>query len=143
MSLYKTFATDADLERKGVVIDYGEFRVTIARAGGANRRYNKVLASKARPYRRAIQTETLPDDIAEKIQVEVFAETVILNWETLVDGKWKQGIEGRDGKLMSFTKENVIKICQELPDLFSDISDQALKATIFKVDLMEEEAKNL
>ena len=34
MSMYGQFKTSDTLEIQGVVIDYGDFRVTLARAGG-------------------------------------------------------------------------------------------------------------
>ncbi len=43
MSMYEQLETDKALETKGVEIDYGTFRVTLARAGGANKKYEKLF----------------------------------------------------------------------------------------------------
>ena len=53
-SMYSTFRTDDELERKGIVIEYDSFRVTIARAGGSNKAFERALEAKSRPFRRAI-----------------------------------------------------------------------------------------
>ncbi|MEE8518136.1 MAG: hypothetical protein V3S98_03310, partial [Dehalococcoidia bacterium] len=91
--MYKAFKTDDLLETKGVEIDYGTHRVTIARAGGANKKYARVLEQKTKPYRRAIATETMDDARAMELLQETYAEAIILNWETKVGDKFVVGIE--------------------------------------------------
>ncbi len=142
MSMYNQFQTDTSLESKGVIVDYGDFRVTIGRAGGSNKRYARILAAKSKKHRRAIQTETITDEKALNLLREVFAESVVFNWETKVDGKWKKGIEGKDGKLLQFTVDNIIATFVALPDLFADIQEQAGSITLFRVVINEEDAGN-
>lgn len=142
MGLYSQFQTNDDLEKGGVVIDYGSFRVLIARAGGANTDFMRVLAAKTKPHRRAIQTETMDPNLAQAIEREVYAETVVKNWETMVDGEWKQGIESPDGGLLPVTVENIAMTFENLPDLYFDLKEQANKVAIFRRQEMEDDAKN-
>lgn len=147
MSMYKNFQTDANLEKNGITIDYGDFRVLIARAGGANKKFAKVLDAKTKPYRRAIQTESIETDRIMEILKEAYAECIVLNWETKVvdkDGKeeWKKGIEDQDGKLLDFTKENVVTTFKNLHDLFLDIREQSEKSSLFRQVVRETEAGN-
>lgn len=142
MPLYQQFKTDGGLEKNGIVLDYGDFRVTIARAGGANKRFARSLEARTRPYRRAIQTETMDPERAVELLREVYAESVILRWETQVEGEWKSGIEAPDGTLQPFSKENVLRTLNDLPDLFQDIQDQASKAALFRETLREDDAGN-
>lgn len=142
MGLYSQFQTNEDLEKSGVVIDYGSFRVLIARAGGGNTDFMRVLAAKTKPHRRAIQTETMDPNLAQSIEKEVYAETVVRNWETLVDGEWVQGIESPNGGLLDVTKENIQETFENLPDLFYDLKDQANKVAIFRQAEMEADTKN-
>lgn len=142
MGLYKLFSTDKNLEKGGIELDYGDLKITIARAGGANKRFARLLEAKTKPYKRAIQTETLDPERALGLMREVFAESVVLNWETKVDGKFKKGIENKKGELIPFNVENVIKTFENLPDLFTDIQEQAQKAALFREDIREEDAKN-
>ena len=128
MGAYDKFKVDTGLETKGIVLDYTEFRITIARAGGNNKRYDKVLEAKSRPYLRAIQTETMDNDRADGLLKEVYADCVILNWETLQeDGKYKKGLENpADGKHLPFKPENVLVVLNapELKDLWIDIRER-------------------
>ena len=136
-SMYSLFKTDTRLEQEGVIIDYGQFRVTIARSGGANKRYTKILEAKTRPYRRAIETETLDPARGNDLLREVFAEAVVLNWEVLVDEEkqeWKPGIEGPNGDILPVTYENILSAFRLLPDLFLDLQAQSQKVALFRAD---------
>lgn len=139
MSLYNIFETDKGLERDGVVLDYGfnsknqPVRIRIARAGGANVKFAKVLEQKMKPYKRAIANDTMDNKVAEKLLIEAYADAVILGWE---------GVEDRDGNPLDFTRENVIKVLTDLPDLFLDIQQQSQKAALFRAELREAEQGN-
>jgi len=134
MSVYKTFGTDRNIEKTGVWLEYGKnskdqpIRIRIARAGGANDAYNKRIEAKTRPVRRQIQTETLPPDQLKEIVMQVFAETVVLSWENMEDA---------DGNDLAFTRENVIKVFTDLPDLFLDVQEQANRTVLFRKDIQE------
>lgn len=152
--MYKQFKTDTALEAKGVIIDYGNFRVTLARAGGGNKRFARLLEAKTKPYRRAIQTETMDDDRAQELLCEVYAEAVILKWEAKVDGKWQVGIEPpppkapsegqKSGgkKLLPFNTANVVSTLKNLPELFRDLQEQANKVAIYRENVLEDDAGN-
>ena len=143
MSMYQQFKTDTQAERKGIVLDYGDFRVTIARAGGANKRFQKTLEARTRHLKRLIQTDSLDNEQAEPIVREVYAEAVVLDWELKQpDGSWVQGIEGPGGEVLPVNKENILLTFNNLPDLFADVKEQALKASLFRSALKEEAAKN-
>jgi hypothetical protein len=142
MSMYKTFKTDDTLETQGVIIDYGQFRVTVARAGGANKRYGKTLEQKLRPFRRALQTDTMDEAKAEALLKETYAEAVVLNWEVQVDGEWVTGIEQADGSVGAFNRENVLKVFADLPDLFIDLRSQCDKVSLFRREEQEADAGN-
>lgn len=140
MSLYKQFTMDKTLEKNGILLEYGEdektkkpIRIRIARAGGSNQRFGKLLDAKFKPYRRALQTETLDTGLAEKLMKEVYAEAVVLGWENVSD---------KSGKALPFSPENVIKLFDELPELWSDIKEQAGRAALYRQELQEASAKN-
>ena len=141
--MYDLFETDQNLEKDGVYIDYGSFRVKLARSGGANKRYGKILEAKAKPYRRAIQTKTMDNELAERMMMDAFVETCIIAWETKIDeDEWKSGILDEDKSLQPFKKENVIKVFKRLPDLFIDLSEQATTLSNYRIGELEEDAKN-
>jgi hypothetical protein len=143
--MYKQFKTDKNLETKGVVIDYGSFRVTIARAGGSNKKFVRVLEAKTKPFRRAIQTETMDNERASSLMAEVYAEAIILNWESKVGKIFKVGIEPpEDGgdKLLPVTTKNILSTFDNLPDLFTDLQQQANQVALFREVILEDDAGN-
>ena len=139
MSLYKQFKTDKNVEKEGIVLNYGknskgeDIEIRIARAGGANVQYAKLLEAKTKPYRRQIQNETLDNEVAEKITKEVYAKAVVMGWT---------GVEDENGKPLEFSSENCIKLFDDLPDLWMDIQQQSTKAALFRADILEQDAKN-
>ncbi len=143
--MYEQFKTDDQFERDGVFLDYDNFRVKVARAGGANKNYTRQLEMRTKPYRRAIQTDTFTNDMARKILLEVYIGTVIREWEVHDEetGEWVRGIHSPEGEVLPVTKDNIKKALEDLPDLFDDIQDGATKVSLFKETILEEEAGNL
>ena len=152
MSMRKLFTTDPALETKGVRIDYGSFRVTLARAGGANKKFTKLLEAKTRPHRRAMQTETMQDAAAMAILREVYAGGAIMLWENRETwseetgewvGEFVPGIEPEMGfELLPFNHDNVCQTLDDLPDLFADLQEQANKVSLYRIHNLEEDLKN-
>lgn len=147
MGSYGNFEVDADLETKGIVRDYGQFRVTVARAGGHNKQYEKALEKKGRPYEAAAQVGAMDNDLAVRIVKEVYSETIVKNWEVLnEDGDWMQGIEDpdADGEILDFTPENVLRVLKskKLHDLWTDIHRTANRASLFAASLEAARAGN-
>lgn len=134
-SIYDLFATDAKAEaEEGLALDYGSFgRITIRRAGGANKGFARALEAKLRPYRRQIQAGTLEEAVAERLLAEVYAETVLIGW---------QGIRDRAGQEIAFSHKAAVTLFTDLPELFRDVQEQAQKAANFRLAEIEESAKN-
>lgn len=139
MSLYKNFATNTDLEKVGILLEYGNnskgkpIAIRIARAGGANKRYENLLQARLKPYRRQLQCDMMSNELQEKILMEVYAESVVLGWEN---------VEDAEGNPMDFNKENVIKLFTDLPDLYEDVKAQSVRAALFRQEEREEDSKN-
>lgn len=142
MSLYKTFQTDPNLEANGVVIDYGDTRVTVARSGGANKQYMKLLEAKMKPYRRAIQTDMMDRKKLTSLMQEVLIEGSIRKWEELENDAWVEGVRLKDGQIVPFTKEAILQVFKDLPDLYDDLQQQSASLAIFRQEVLEEDAKN-
>lgn len=142
MSLYSTFETDINLETNGVWLDYEEFRILIAAAGQGNKRYVSYAEKMLKPVRRAMDAGTLSNSRSMNIMADIYAKTIILAWETKVDEKMKSGIEGKDGKLLPFSTENIMLTLKALPRLFTDLQEQAGSLAIFRKEEMELDTKN-
>lgn len=140
--ILETYLTDEDMEKNGVWLNFGKFRVLAARAGGANKRFAKVIEVKSRPYQRAIKTDTMPHDVSNKLMREVYAETVVLDWETQTkSGEWKKAIV-IPGEVLPVTKANIIRAFEELPEIFLDLQDQVGKLSNFRRAQLESNAGN-
>lgn len=134
MGIYEAFSTDSEVERTGVWLNYGGARFKVARAGGANKKFIRRQESFVRKFRKQIEMEILGEDEATLELINIWADTVFLNWE---------GITDRDGKLLSFNRENVVKVMRDLPDLFKTIRDDSMRMVIFKSTIDEDAAENL
>lgn len=150
MGLFKSYQTNKDLEKSGVVFTPDSTTaITIARAGGSNVQFSKMLDFKAKPYRRQIESGTLDPQLDRRMMAEIYAETIVRNWETLVevDGKPQlvQGIEAmpdapegtythtpdKNG-LVPFNAKNVVSTFLLLPDLFIDVQREAQSIANFR-----------
>lgn len=143
MSGYAAFKTNKGLEETGVWFDYGKFRLLCARSGGSNRRFARMFEAKTRPYQRAIKTDTLDIELSNRLMRELFAEAVILDWNTKNDeGQWVQRIELPDGSLGPVTRENILLVLEDVPELWADIQNEAQKAANYRDAVREANAGN-
>ncbi len=139
-SPYALFETDKSIEQTGIRIDYGPFYFQVARAGGANTRFRDVFRQRMAPHKRAMATETMGDELAEKLHREVFAETVVLSWGSEEFGEGK--IPGRDGKPIDFSADAVKALFKDLPDLATDVITQSQSVGLFRKVIAELDAGN-
>lgn len=139
MSLYENFQTNKEREVGGVPMEYSPNKdgtiptFNVTRMSRSNTRYTKRLEAATKPHRRAIQLETMDNNLAEKISMQVFVETILLGWSNIQD---------RSGKVISFSKAAAIALFTDLPDLYDDLQARATKASEFRDAAVEEEAKN-
>jgi hypothetical protein len=128
------FGTDKAVETsQGITLDYGDFQIKIARAGGSNKKFARILTTRLKPYRRQMDTDTMDEGIAQKIMIETYADSVILGWT---------GVKDSEGNDMEFNRENVIKLFTDLPDLFMDVRSQSDKMALFRSMEIESDVKN-
>lgn len=134
MSTYGAFKTDPILEQNGIWLDFGTAgKILVARAGGSNSRFEKRLMALTKPYRKAIQTDTLDKKTDTSIILEAFLDTVILSWE---------GVTGEDGNDLPFNKENAKKLFTDLPDFFRSVKMSAENAALYRSVMNEDDLKN-
>lgn len=145
MSLFTQFTTDADLERNGILLEYGNaangkpIRLRVARAGGANAAYQRRMEALVKPYRRQIQTETIEPAVVERLTRQVAAETLLLGWENVDFPETAHGPAITDAPC---TMENKLRLFTELPDLYTDVQEQAGRAALYRKEILEAEAGN-
>ena len=148
MSLRSQFKTSPKLETEGVWLELGNTRIRLARAGGQNQKYNAAMEKVSKLHRRAIENELLSSEKSLAILRDVYADTVVLDWETNIgtedNPNWVEGIEpetpGAD--LLPVTRENIIATFKELPDLFLECKRTAEKMMYFSQSLLDGTVKN-
>lgn len=134
MSLYKQFKTDQTAETEGTVLQYLDgVEITVARAGGANKRFQRAMDEYQRKFGRQIKAGILPEEVGQHELAKIYASHVILGWENVTD---ENGFE------MSFTHANVVKLLMDLPDLFTDIIRATSDFQTFKEEDHAAEAGN-
>lgn len=133
LSPYAMFSSNADKEAAGIWKQIGATSYLIARAGGNNEKFLKVVKDKFLPFQSAINSDTLPKAVAKQLAVEAFVGTILLDWKNFVD---------RDGTELPFTKENALRVLTDLPELFTTLSKEAQSLANFQDQQLEEAAKN-
>lgn len=148
-NMWQQFSTDPKVEKEGVWLDYDTFRVKVTHAGQTNKKYTKLLETLTRSHRRQIANGTFSNERSLAIMHQVYAETVVMDWETVVgednaihERIFERGIQAKDGTILPFTKDNVVAVFKALPRLFLDIRDQSESIVNFRSEEIEEEAKN-
>lgn len=137
MSLYGMFQVDSDIEKEGITIDYGVARAVIARAGGSNHNFKRVFQAKSKPYRYQIDNDQLSEEASDKLMAEVYAEAVIRRFDAKdPNGEWILNkvplmVDGKE-TIVDATKENIVKLLLDLPELFKDMQFMAGKASHFQ-----------
>lgn len=148
-SAFKIFSTNEKAESNGVWQDFGDFKVCIARSGGGNKRFARVMEAKIKPFLRAVKTETLDPEIANRIMMECFAECVVTGWQckqpdpSAPEGfVWADVVEVAEGVFEPFTPAAVMKAFKALPNMFLDIQAQAGAFANFRDAVRETNAGN-
>lgn len=123
-TLYSLFKTDSNKENgEGIQLDYGVAKIMIHRAGGSNRKYKKAYQALLAEHGRSLEADAIAEEDSERLYAGLYADTVITGWE---------GVTDATGKPLEFTRDNVVKLLLDLPELFFDIRKAALDVALFK-----------
>lgn len=133
LSAYAQFESDKDKEAQGTWVNVGTMSFKLARAGGGNEKFMKEAAKRFKPLQAAIQNDQLPPALGQKMVVEIFADTIVLDWKN---------VAGRDGAELPFSKENVVTLLTDLPNLFIELQRESQAASNFSKDQLEAAAGN-
>lgn len=136
---YKEYGTDKNLEKNGVLYvhepkteEYPAQCFVLARAGGSNTKFLKAADKAFRPHRKK-GIENIDPFLMRSLMVQVFAETIVLDWE---------GVFDREDNEMPYSQDNVVKLFTDLPDLFDVIQEQASSLNNYLLDEVESDVKN-
>lgn len=139
--LHKQFKTNSVKETEGVKIEFPEVQnddgsiptFIISRMGKSNKAYSKALEAATRPYRRQVELGTMKNDVAEKLFLNVFVDTILRGWENVQD---------ENGEAISYSKDSAISLLEELGDVYDRLQEEAKISSNFRDSALEDEAKN-
>jgi len=89
-----------------------------------------------------MQAGALSNERSMAVMSDIYAQTIVLDWQVKTDEGWKSGIEGREGDILPFNKEEVQKVFTSLPNLFIDIQEQAQSIANFRKSELEDDSGN-
>ena len=123
-------ATDPNLEKEGVWVDYGDYRVKLRRWN--NPECRAMIKRLSRPYRHF--RDGLPDDVNRRLTAQVLAETIVVDWEGLT----------KNGKPLKFDAKTAqeIFVDPKMTDFTENILTAAQSAEAFRVEALEATGKN-
>lgn len=155
---YAAYDMDANKERDGTYLEGGAFRIKVARAGGKNVLYETLRESMTKPHRRAIQTETLPKDVLNRLNAELAAKGLVKAWEvdenfgktdpvddSILPQNWVAGKmhDPDTGEVVPATTELMAKTFVKYHDLYLQVAGWAGDIENFlNLDEMGASAKN-
>lgn len=132
MDLKKKYGTDPALEQDGVDLHLGgDAYITVARAGGANARYEREVQRTLRPHARKMQAGTLSEDDAREMLQRVYAKTVVLGW---------RGVQ-IDGADLPFSEANCLRLFKDVPEVWSIVQDEATRLGNYQAQEVEDRGK--
>lgn len=139
MSLFKQFKTNEQKEVDGVEVHYEANEdgsvptFIIARAGGANQHYGKVLNTEFAPYRRLMDQNRMTDAQSNEVGLRAFIKGALKGWSNVQD---------ENGKDIPYSYENAVTVLTALPNLRRDLEARSMSLATFQDAELEIEAKN-
>lgn len=140
MSIFDQLQTNVQKEADGVPIEFGANKdgsiptFIIAAISRTNTKYTKEMERVTKPYRRnGGLIQSLGDERAESLVMDVFIKTVLKGWKNVQD---------RGGNEIEFTPANAKKIFTEVPRLYDILNNSANSVELFQDEAREEEAGN-
>ncbi len=141
---YKLYKTDPKAESEtGIILDFGDYKIRIARAGGKNKKFERLFKARFEPYQRQLKAGTMSNETALDLMVNLYADAVILSWESKdSEGNFVDGIHDENGEIIPTNRENIVKTLLALPDQFKEVQDAADKLSLWRIETLEEKTKN-
>jgi len=136
------FETDTAVERDGIWIVYAPgVEVRIARAGGSNKHFAKTMQRLAKPHRRAIQTESVDDEILRDLFIKAYAQAIIVDWKGFTKDLITKDDDDAE-QMLDFNKDNVEAVLRAQPNLFADIQKASDTISYFRAEINEADSGN-
>lgn len=141
MSLKKVFKADPIKEKAGVWISVSQgegspdCEFLVAPTGPSNKKYTAALQASQKKYKHTFKT--MSSQRLNEIFVEVFVDTVLLDWKNVEEYR-----DDQPKGLMAFNKENAKFLLTDLPEVLELLSREAGDFSNFVANQTEVDAKN-
>jgi len=130
---YALYETDPKKESgKGVKITFGSFWFQILRAGASNPKFLAASIQHTKRFEEAVQQKSMTEEQANELMAEVYADSIIIDWGGVVD---------RKGVPMSYTRDNVVTLLCDLPELAAKIRAKAEGIALFRMEANKKAVK--
>ena len=137
MSIWDLYETDMAKETEGFWYKVNKkISVKLARAGGANLAFTKVMEEKTREHRKrggALEGDEIDVELVTDLMKQAFAETIILDWK---------GFTNKAGKALGYSSKAAYDMMLALPDLFNELRDAAGAAANYRIEAIQDDVGN-
>lgn len=149
--LGQMFKTNPEREQEGVVLLFGDVEIRVARAGGANTKFQRAFEEKTRPYRKQIEMKVIKEDVMTRLLAEIYAEAIIVSWRTKVVTKDEFGNDEVtydqtitvNGDKLEFSIANATKLLMNVPMVFQEVREVSMQWTNYQdVEVLATDSKN-
>jgi hypothetical protein len=141
---YAKYHTDSNLLKTGIIYEDEDVRIRVTYAGTENSRYEKMLKLKLKPYETRIRNDNFSDIEFYKVLAEVYAATVVLNWQVKDEhDNWVEGVFDANGTILPFNEHNVVIGFGLGERLFQDVIKVATNFNLYRQNQKEDDLKNL
>lgn len=149
MGLYESMQTSKQLENNGIWLDLEHTQILLARAGGANTKFNAAAEKIAREHKRVMAMDLMSSEKGKQLIFALYAEHVVLDWETQVPEGYTgpeapghvpgyvKGIARPGGVIVPVTTENIEETFRDLEAVFLVLKETAESHSGFKQSLLE------
>lgn len=142
-NIFDLFSSNAEREVSGTwVYPAGEYdeapAFKIARAGGANKKYDNLQRAGLKPFQRLItaQSKSISPELMEKIgevNKSAFIGACLLDWKNVFD---------KNGNQVPFSKEAATNFMNQLPALYEELFGYATSIATFQDGDVETDTGN-
>ena len=131
MDLFKAFATDSVAELEGVIVEYGDAKLRIARQG--NPAYRKTMNELVKRHKAVLDTKgEAAEACATDLTIEVMSRHILLGWE---------GFEYK-GAPLPYSRAKAYEMLKAHPDFRDFVSEAANEMERYKIAEDEADVKN-
>lgn len=136
MSLYKQFKTNTALEIGGKWFEINppnedgtKAGFLLARRSSKNTKFAAAMERVVRTHKDELDRGAMPPEESRRLLVETFIDTVLKGWRNVFGED--------DTTAMDYTRDNAIKLFNDLPDLFDTLQSQSGIITNYQDKLIE------